>query len=138
MSQTSIPPTSETPACYTILVCGGRDYADGARLSAIMTSLLEQIRASGQELILVEGGARGADRLARLWAVEQGVRFVTYEADWAQFGSAAGLIRNQKMLTESHPDMVVAFPGGRGTADMITRAKRAGVRVEIVKPKGEK
>jgi len=27
------------------------------------------------------------------------------------------------------PDLVLAFPGGRGTADMVSRARKAGVRV---------
>lgn len=46
-------------------------------------------------------------------------------------GKAAGPIRNQRMLDEGKPDLVVAFPGGRGTADMVRRAKAAGVPVRL-------
>jgi ABC-type sugar transport system substrate-binding protein len=33
------------------------------------------------------------------------------------------------MLDEGKPDIVVAFPGGTGTADMVRRARKAGVVV---------
>ena len=47
----------------------------------------------------------------------------------------AGPERNARMLAEGRPDLVVAFPGGTGTADMVRRAKAAGVRVvEVVEP----
>jgi hypothetical protein len=36
------------------------------------------------------------------------------------------------MLDEGKPDLVVAFPGGGGTKDMITRALGAGVSVHEV------
>jgi UDP-N-acetylmuramoylalanine-D-glutamate ligase len=52
-----------------------------------------------------------------------------YPADWKLHGKSAGHIRNQQMLDESKPDIVIAFPGGRGTANMIKRAKKAGVEV---------
>ena len=38
----------------------------------------------------------------------------------------------QIMLDEGKPDLVVAFPGGRGTADMIRKAEGAGVPVVTV------
>jgi hypothetical protein len=53
-------------------------------------------------------------------------------ADWNTHGRAAGPIRNQRMLDEVKPELVVAFPGGRGTADMVRRAREAGVNVYLV------
>ena len=52
-----------------------------------------------------------------------------YPAPWKRFGPSAGGIRNQQMLDEGKPDLVVAFPGGKGTADMVRRAENAGVKV---------
>ena len=52
-----------------------------------------------------------------------------YPANWEEFGKRAGLIRNARMLTEGKPERVLAFPGGRGTADMVSRAREAGVEV---------
>lgn len=80
-------------------------------------------------VIIISGMAKGADSLAIDWAVVNWLRWEEYPADWETHGKAAGLIRNQQMLDEGKPDLVVAFPGGRGTADMIRRAEKAGVEV---------
>ena len=50
-------------------------------------------------------------------------------AEWHRLGRKAGPIRNQRMLDEGKPDLVVAFPGGTGTAGMVALACKAGVRV---------
>lgn len=84
---------------------------------------------------LIHGGAPGADALAATWAIEHDITCSTYVADWFKHGRAAGPIRNEAMLIEGRPDCVVAFPGGRGTADMVRRAKAAGVRVIEVQPR---
>ena len=56
-----------------------------------------------------------------------------FPADWAKHGKAAGPIRNAEMLTEFLPDYIVAFPGGKGTADMLRKAEKARVtNIEIV------
>lgn len=113
-----------------MLVCGGRDYADRTRLRAELDALREA-RSVG---VLVQGGAPGADRLAAQWARSRKVGVVTCLADWQRYGAAAGPIRNRKMLKETRPDLVVAFPGGDGTADMVRQAKAAGVEVIEVPP----
>lgn len=116
--------TSEISGCR-VLVCGGRDYDDATWL----TQVLDEGHAKLKFTALIEGGAKGADAWAALWARGRGVPVVTFKADWGAHGRAAGPLRNEKMLNEGRPDLVVAFPGGRGTADMVARAKRAGVRV---------
>jgi hypothetical protein len=63
------------------------------------------------------------------WAIEAGIPVKPYPADWRLHGRAAGPIRNTLMLVEGRPDLVVAFPGGQGTADMTKKALRAGVKV---------
>lgn len=81
------------------------------------------------DTVIIHGAATGADSLANRWAVVNWVRSEEYPADWKKHGAAAGPIRNQRMIDEGKPDLVVAFPGGKGTADMVSRAKAAGVRV---------
>jgi predicted Rossmann-fold nucleotide-binding protein len=115
-----------------VIICGGRDFNN---LSAVRHALTA---AHGKRPItlLIEGGAAGADRLAREWAAANGVLHVTVMADWKRYGPAAGPIRNAEMLREYKPDAVIAFPGGTGTADMVTIARKAGVKVwEPFKPK---
>ena len=106
-----------------VLVCGGRDYNRELAFDCEMDAL-DMPRGS----VVIEGGARGADALARGYA--RIYRFVTesYPADWRKHGKAAGPIRNQRMIDEGKPDLVVAFPGGKGTADMVRRAKAAGIK----------
>jgi aspartokinase-like uncharacterized kinase len=107
------------------LVCGGRDFAD---LGAVWSQLDALHGLSGVRL-LIQGGATGADDLASSWAQFNGVPQRKFPADWKAHGRAAGPLRNQQMLTEGKPDLVIAFPGGKGTADMVRRARAAGVEV---------
>lgn len=106
-----------------VLVTGGRNYADEWRVRQALDVLRPRI--------VIQGGARGADSLAAAWADERRAeaRPETYHADWDRYGKGAGHIRNQRMLDQSKPDLVLAFPGGRGTRDMIERARKAGVPV---------
>lgn len=112
-----------------ILVCGGRDYND----KATMYSILDEYGDLGDDITIIEGGANGADTLAEHVAVTNWWKSETYPADWKTYGRAAGPIRNQRMLDEGKPDIVIAFPGGRGTEDMVRRAEKAGVSVRRVK-----
>lgn len=108
-----------------VLVCGGRDFSDRSFLFAV----LDRVHAKRTIAMIVEGGARGADSLARAWAESRSVPVATVAADWERYGSRAGPVRNCKMLREQKPDFVVAFAGGRGTSHMVTISKQAGVPV---------
>lgn len=108
-----------------ILVCGGRDYKN---ISAVRHAL-QTLHGKRAITLIIEGGATGADRLAREWAVENGVKFQTFAANWTAHGKAAGPLRNALMLAEGKPDGVIAFPGGAGTADMVSKAEAARVKV---------
>lgn len=110
-----------------VLVCGGRDYADGAKFDAVMDQVVhEGITA------IIEGCARGADSMAEIYGLTWSIPVIHFPADWDKNGKAAGPIRNKQMLIEGKPDLVIAFPGGRGTANMIEQAERAGVPVRRV------
>lgn len=117
----------------SILVCGGRHYSDRAK---VFKTLGEIIGYGGhpdsRRTIIVHGGAKGADKLADDFAEYAGHRVHVYKADWQAHGRAAGPIRNQKMLDVEKPSLVIAFPGGSGTADIVRRAKAAGIKtIEI-------
>ncbi len=102
---------------------GGRHFND----EAAVLDALDRLHAGCPITLIIQGGAPGADRLARKWAMVRGVDIRTFSADWDKLGAAAGPVRNQKMLVEGRPDLVVAFPGGKGTADMVRRSERAGI-----------
>ena len=111
-----------------VLVTGGRNFADRRAVFLALDQLLDRC-PSRDSLRVIQGGASGADHEARIWCCARLVSYENYPAKWGEHGRAAGPIRNQQMLTEGKPDLVVAFPGGRGTADMVRRAKAAGVKV---------
>jgi hypothetical protein len=81
---------------------------------------------------IIHGGAAGADWCAGAVAELRDIPQSVFKADWKAHGRAAGPIRNQQMLDQGKPDLVLAFPGGRGTADMVRRAKAAGVEVREI------
>jgi len=111
-----------------VLVCGGRDYDNAERVKRVLDKLL--IRCGGNSgLTIIQGEALGADTLARQWAEDNSVPTIGFRADWKTYGKRAGYLRNSQMLTEGHPDLVIAFPGGNGTDMMIKLAKAAGVSV---------
>jgi hypothetical protein len=119
-----------------LLVCGGRDFNDAERVFAVLDGIMRQLSLVGSIVRqLVTGDAAGADALAVRWATERRVSFRVYVAEWEKHGRKAGPLRNQRMLDENAVGMVVAFPGGRGTDDMVRRADAARIEVRRVPPK---
>jgi len=110
-----------------VLVCGGRDYDDAAKVEYILNRINEKAPITQ----IINGKARGADSLGRSWGKLRSIEVVDCPAQWDLYGKSAGYIRNKYMLT-LQPDLVVAFPGGKGTADMIKQAVKAGVKVDQI------
>ena len=108
-----------------VLVCGGRDFHHYWLVDQILTMVEERNTIT----TIIHGDARGADALADKWGREYKKEILPFPADWEKHGKAAGPIRNSEMLLQARPDIVVAFPGGSGTADMIKKSIKAGVEV---------
>ena len=116
-----------------LLVCGGRHYAD--------TDAVNRALTTANPAIVVTGACpTGADRHAADWCQNNGVPLIQVPALWVSEGNAAGPLRNARMLRYSMtladrlmPDemrfVVCAFPGGRGTANMVKLAMDAKCRV---------
>lgn len=118
-----------------VLVCGGRDYNDAARVFAVLDGIARHLSLTGKAVRIVTGDAAGADSLAVCWAQARREPYAVFAAEWKKHGKAAGPLRNQRMLDANDVVMVVAFPGGRGTADMVRRADAARIEVRKVTPK---
>lgn len=114
------------------IICGGRDFNDSAMFNDAM---YEIIHLRGCPNRVIAGGARGVDKLAFEWVTRLAIPSFEVYADWNTRDKAPATIRYQNML-ERRPQAVIAFPGGRGIADMVARARRAGVDVIEVQTKG--
>jgi len=107
-----------------VLVCGGRNYSNVDKMYSVLDTF--------PITTIISGHARGADQMAEMYADERDIAVEVYPADWSKHGKAAGFIRNKQMLDEGKPDLVVAFPGGKGTSMMVDIARKAGVTVEEI------
>jgi hypothetical protein len=115
-----------------VLVCGGRDYND----KITVFKVLDQLHRENNITEIIQGGAKGADELAHLWAVTNNIYSRTFIAYWAKHGKRAGPIRNRQMLSEGKPDVVIAFPGNIGTKDMVSQSKKALIYIYFIDEKG--
>ena len=104
-----------------VAVTGGRDFQHS---HVVYNAMVELCRDA---TLLVHGGARGVDTFAAEAAASLGIPTLEFQADWDTHGRAAGPLRNQRMV-DFGPDLLIAFPGGRGTADMVRRCAKAGIR----------
>lgn len=111
-----------------ILVCGGRDWANRR---VIKKRLLEL----PCNTIIIEGGCKGADLMAREIALEIGLEVVEFPAAWKKYGKSAGIKRNIKML-DTKPHLVLAFHDNirksKGTKHTVGEARRRGIDVEVI------
>lgn len=113
-----------------VLVCGSRHLDKGW-----LKRIRERFERLPESSVIIEGGARGADLLARTAAEDTGLDVVELPANWKKYGLPAGPIRNRKML-DLQPDLVIAFhpdiDSSSGTKDCVAEARRRGITVEIV------
>ena len=129
-----LPPPALAHRSVVIVAGGGRDLIwPQARID---TALLQ--RSGGRPVhLLLHGGARGADRAIGRAAHQLGWRVQSLAADWRRYGRRAGPIRNRRLLeqalveAQAHTSpafsasvLVIAFPGGAGTASLVQQARR--------------
>tara|TARA_R110000868_G_C10972546_1_gene770373 strand:- start:23237 stop:23575 length:339 start_codon:yes stop_codon:yes gene_type:complete len=107
-----------------IIVCGGRDFDDHEHLIAV----LDKVHAKKKITMIIEGGCKGADSHAAVWAESNKIGRVTCFPNWGNLGNSAGPARNKLML-DLGVDGVIAFDGGKGTQNMISQAKNRSIKV---------
>jgi hypothetical protein len=110
-----------------ILICGDRDYKDWKKIQDYLKTL------NPFNDVIIHGAAKGADSLAGNLAISMNIKVIEFPAKWEEFNRAAGSIRNQQMIDEGHPDLVVYFHdnlnGSKGTKDMVNRATRINIPI---------
>lgn len=115
---------NQKPPDQVVLVCGGRDFRDRDLLYMIL---------DGTEIdCVVHGGADGADRMAGEWAIARSKPEIIVPAQWSNFNKNAGPTRNSWMLRFTKVNHVIAFPGGRGTLNMIKQTEAAKIKLTVI------
>ena len=120
-----------------VLVCGGRDFAtpedkpkvQWERELHYFNSRMQMLWDQKKPDLLVHGNAEGPDKLSGEFALERECNVMAVPAKWNTHGRSAGPKRNWEMLQLQRVDLVVAFPGGRGTANMIKQATDNEIKV---------
>lgn len=103
-----------------VAVTGGRDYDDAETIERVFDALPSTVT-------IINGGCRGADFLCMIEAKKRGMDIEIFRADWERYGKSAGPIRNSAMVDTA--DMLIAFEGGKGTANCIRAARAKGIPV---------
>lgn len=127
---------------FRVLCCGDRNWTDRQIIHDRLVRLANEVRDlthgfvwETKNITVVEGEANGADKISRQEAVKLGMEVESHPANWEKYHRAAGPIRNAEMLS-SGVDLVLAFHDdlsrSKGTADMVKRARKAGVSVEVI------
>lgn len=111
-----------------VLVCGSRHWHE-------LKPILDRLALLPKLSTIIEGGAEGADQLARAAARVLGHDIIEYPANWNGRGKAAGPYRNRLMLSLA-PELVIAFHENiwksTGTKDTVSEARRRGINVELI------
>lgn len=132
---------------HRIIVAGGRHFNDKKLAFRKLDHFLFKLDKS--EVEIVEGGATGADRIGREYAISRGLAFKTFEADWddleapnavirtnrfgKKYNAKAGNDRNLKMA--EYATHLTAFWDGKskGTKDMISTGEKLNLKVRVVR-----
>lgn len=121
--------TVDREKVYCVLVCGGRDYADRAKVYACLDAMLFLYG----DLMVITGACRtGADKFAEDWAKHREQIYVGVPAQWQKYSKAAGMRRNRTMATVSAAQQVIAFAGKQGTLNMLSLATDKAVMGDII------
>lgn len=124
-----------------VLVCGSRH----SEQKDFIWERLDKFHAKTPITVLIEGGQRkfrgqgktrrhvgGVDYWAYMWGHKNMLKVITERADWTRFGKGAGPIRNLSMIVKHTPELVIAFPGGSGTANMVRQAREHKISVQKI------
>ena len=116
-----------------VLICGDRNWKDDDTIETELSLLHKKHKVD----LVIEGGANGADLDGRASATLLGIPVMEFPANWDYYKKAAGPIRNSWMIKFGQPDLVLAFhsdiQNSKGTKDMVVKARKAGIKVRIIK-----
>lgn len=120
-----------------LAIVGWRGFTDAALFDA---TILDFVCEHGMPLLVISGGAKGADALGEAWARKHKIELLVLKPDWTRLKGGAGIARNTDIVAEcTH---MLAFPHDQGkrrdgtekggTQDSIRKA-RAQNKIVVIK-----
>jgi len=108
-----------------LLVTGGRHLDD----VALIHRALIRVHTQSPLSVLIHGGHAFLGAAVEEWGRDMRLHVLRYPANWWEFGRRAEGIRNDFMLSDSRPDLVLALPGGNDTRALALAALGRGLPV---------
>lgn len=115
-----------------VVIFGGRDYCDKETFFKEVDNIFDEWELTSDWVEIVEGGAKGADYLAKLYAEERGISHKQFKANWDKYGKSAGPLRNKKMAEYCKGQYGIAFWDGKskGTENMLNNCENFDIKVQ--------
>lgn len=113
---------------FRLVVAGSRGFDSYERLS----EELDKYLAGKQNVTIISGTARGADRLGEKYAQEHGYKIEQVPAQWAKYHQGAGPIRNKQMVKTADAVLVFWDNASTGTRNIIECARAENIPCKIV------
>ena len=110
-----------------LLVSGSRTITDKHKVFQALDEMMS-VMLKGEDVTIIEGGAKGVDTLARLYAIERKIPYEEHPADWDKNGRAAGYIRNVEMVKEADVALILWDGKSKGTAHAMKICEKKGVK----------
>ena len=122
---------------YWLAVIGSRDINDTELINKHLNYLIKVLISKNvisniKDLLIVSGGARGVDKLAKQYAIDNHIMNINLLADWDTFKNAAGMVRNKHIIRHSQRVIAFQYNGSKGTQNGIDHAKKMNIPLHVI------
>lgn len=115
-----------------ILICGSRSISDTKFINQQINLYLKELSLDIKEVVIIEGGARGVDTIAKYWAMFNNIPYEEYPADWNKYGKSAGIVRNKIMVENANYVLILWDGKSKGTKNDIDLCKKLNKPYKLV------
>jgi hypothetical protein len=119
------------PEGKKIVVAGGK-CDDVAKIFSVLDKTLAKLQGRGEKMVLLHGGAGGAEKIASQWANNRNVPQIVFKPDWNKHDKAAPFKRNDEMLATLPAFLIMANKEGGIHEQLLRGAKKLGVPIKEI------
>jgi hypothetical protein len=115
-----------------IAVVGSRNFTDYPKLVKSLDQYIQYLDIPKEDIVIVSGGAKGADSLAKKYAADKNYQYKEFLPDWKRYGRAAGYVRNVSIIEESNACLAFWDGLSPGTKHSIDYARKKQIETIVV------